>query len=168
MLQLLQLSPRQPNIKVTQYMSPDRQMSLPPTSEEPESAADVTVPWLLSPKWSGNELAGSRKRFTKPPKEALKELFNLHLLLQSEFYYPSLRFKDGEPMMTESYAETQYYLMKLQGLLDEVEALKISEQDDADRAKLVDRVQRDITRVNQWIEQERAKGRSLKSNWNSW
>ncbi|KAH7344103.1 hypothetical protein B0J17DRAFT_765230 [Rhizoctonia solani] len=150
----------QPDIKVTQYTSPNRQMSLPSASE-PGSAPDVTVPWLLSPKWSPSELAWSRKQSTKLPREALEEIFNSYLFLQTEFDYPSLRFESGEPVMNESYAETQHQMIKLQELLSESEALIVSEADEANKTTLVNEIRRAIAGMNGWIEQERLKAQKF-------
>ncbi|KAF8709504.1 hypothetical protein RHS03_03295, partial [Rhizoctonia solani] len=160
MISRLRFAPSQPEIEVSQYTSPNRQMSLP-TAPEGGSNPDVTVPWLLSPNWAPNELALSRKRFTKPPKEALTDMAHLYLALQSEFYYPSLRFEDGEPMMTESYAETQHYLMKLQELLDELEALKVVGEDEARKTRLTDEIKRASASVKEWIEKEKIKAQKL-------
>ncbi|CEL59246.1 hypothetical protein RSOLAG1IB_03179 [Rhizoctonia solani AG-1 IB] len=136
----LGLVARQPVIKVSQYTSPNRQMSLP--ASENELGADATLPWLLSPKWTPSELALSRKRSTKPPKEALAEISKLYLLLQPQFDYPSLQFEDGEPVMTEPYAETQHHLTKLQELLDDLEALKVSREDEDRKVKLAGDIRR--------------------------
>ncbi|CAE6365955.1 unnamed protein product [Rhizoctonia solani] len=160
MLSRLGLVSRQPDIKVSQYASPNRQMSLP-TAPEDEPSPDVTLPWLLSPNWSPSELALSRKLLTKPPKEALTEISNLYILLQSQFYYPSLRFKDGEPAMTESYAETQHYTMKLEGLLDELGALKISGKDEAHKRRLANEIRGAVASVKAWIEQEKVKAQKF-------
>ncbi|CAE6445598.1 unnamed protein product [Rhizoctonia solani] len=141
-------------------------MSLPSASE-PGSAPDVTVPWLLSPKWSPSESAWSKKQSTKPPREALEEMFNSYLFLQTEFDYPSLRFEDGKPVMNESYAETQHHMMKLQELLSESQALVVSEADNASKTKLVGEIQRAIVRVNEWIEQERLKAQRFEENFQS-
>ncbi|KAL5637203.1 hypothetical protein ACGC1H_001000 [Rhizoctonia solani] len=160
MLSRIRLGARQPDIKVTQYTSPNRQMSLPPTTE-PETTPDVTVPWLLSPKWSPSESAWSRRRSVKPPKEILVKLSNAYLFLQSEFIYPSLRFEDGEPVITESYVEMQHRVMKLEGLLDELEALKVSEAEDTGKTKLIVEIRRAIEAVDVWVEQERVKAQKF-------
>jgi hypothetical protein len=131
-------------------------MSLP--ASENELGADATLPWLLSPKWTPSELALSRKRFTKPPKEALAEISKLYLL-QPQFDYPSLQFEDGEPVMTEPYAETQHHLTKLQELLDDLEALKVSREDEARKAKLAGDIRRAAAIVKAWIEQEKARAK---------
>ncbi|CAE6422518.1 unnamed protein product [Rhizoctonia solani] len=150
----------QPGIKVTQYTSPNRQMSLPPTTEL-EPTPDVTVPWLLSPKWSPSEPVWSKRRPVKPAKETLAEMTSTYLFLQSEFIYPSLRFEDGEPVINESYVEMQHYVMKLQGLLDELEALKVSEAEATGKTKLMVEIRRAIERVEAWVEQERVKAQKF-------
>ncbi|KAF8759523.1 hypothetical protein RHS01_02148 [Rhizoctonia solani] len=142
MISRLGFAPSQPEIEFSQYTSPNRQMSLP-----------------TAPEGGSNPM--SLKRFTKPPKEALTDMAHLYLALQSQFYYPSLRFEDGEPMMTESYAETQHYLMKLQELLDELEALKVVGEDEARKTRLTDEIKRASASVKEWIEKEKIKAQKL-------
>lgn len=140
-----------PEIQVSQYTSPNRQMSVGESS-------NVEIPWLLSPKWHSTSQEQA-KRLRAPPSVAVKSIREEYLSLKEDFTYPRfLWFEDaskGVPALNQSYVEVSQYLRQLDSLLAEVDTLRVSKEERSVPAQVSLEIRTSIEELRAWIESQR-------------
>ncbi|KDN33167.1 hypothetical protein RSAG8_13744, partial [Rhizoctonia solani AG-8 WAC10335] len=122
------------------------------------SETDATgVPWLLSPEWTPGKPTGRGRRLAMPPNEALAEIHYIFSRLYHSFCDSlPLKFKCAEQVMDWAYVEMRHYMMKLQALWDELNALKVSSGDENDKHALAMTMRGATLKVEGDVKQKRA------------
>ncbi|EUC56213.1 protein disulfide isomerase, putative, partial [Rhizoctonia solani AG-3 Rhs1AP] len=123
-----------------------------------ESETDaIGIPWLLSPEWAPGKPTGRGRRLTMPPKQALAEIHDIFSKLYHRFCDSlPLKFEGNEPLLDWAYVETRHYMMRLQALSDELNALKVSSEDENGKHGLAMAMQGAIFKVEGHVKQKRS------------
>ncbi|KAJ1308332.1 hypothetical protein OPQ81_004042 [Rhizoctonia solani] len=91
-----------------------------------------------------------------PPKEALAEIQYLFSQLHHNCCGTlPINFEGYDPVIDWASLETGYYMMKLQALWDELNALKVLKEDEEVKQGLAMTMRRAILRLEGYVEQKR-------------
>lgn len=141
-----------PEIQVSQYSSPNRQMSA-------DESTNVEIPWLLSPTWHSPSHEQA-KRLCAPPGVALNGIREEFLSLKEDFTYPKfLWFEDastGEPAFNQSYVDVSQYLRQLDSLLAEADTLRVPNEYKAMSVQVSLEICGSIEELKAWVESQRS------------
>ncbi|KAL5637204.1 hypothetical protein ACGC1H_001001 [Rhizoctonia solani] len=144
-----------PAILPPQYTSSD--WLKPPLMVNESETDAIGIPWLLSPEWTPGKPTGRGSRLTMPPKQALAEIHDIFSKLYHRFCDSlPLKFKDNGPVLDWAYAETRHYMMRLQALSDELNAIKVSSEDEEEKYELAMAMRGAILQVEGHVKQKRA------------
>ncbi|CEL59245.1 hypothetical protein RSOLAG1IB_03178 [Rhizoctonia solani AG-1 IB] len=136
------------------HTSPKYQRTLPSNQSETDATGAL---WILSSEWTPGKPTGRGRRLTMPPTEALKDIRDLFSRLSSNFHGSlPLKTDDESSGADWTYAETKHYTMKLQALWDELNMLKVKQEEEDIKQGLLIAMDAAISQAQVWIEQKRA------------
>ncbi|KAG8683331.1 hypothetical protein FRC08_014339 [Ceratobasidium sp. 394] len=148
-------SNKPPTVHVSQYISVNRQMSLPSKADDDST---VTIPWLLNPEWrTSYNSEAVRMRASQSSGEAIKSIHEDFQYLQSEFFCPhSLGFENGEPIMDGDYVQILAFKRECSALLRELRGLGAPKQYRDQCSREISTISTAVQELDSWVEEQRA------------
>ncbi|QRV72325.1 hypothetical protein RhiJN_00339 [Ceratobasidium sp. AG-Ba] len=139
-----------PRVEVSQYVSPDRQMSL---SSDEEEAPSATRHWMLHPRWRNS----CRPNYTSmPPDIAIQAIYEQFACAEFNFFLPrALDFVNGKPTENQGFTDILCFKWQSSVLMDALTAIRVPPEHQKRHTEVKDLISGRVKQVDDWVEEQR-------------